>query len=271
MKKNEFVELRRLLNFSLPNAETLVHHEDIHSLVRALKPYKTDIELIRLGPQGDGGYLVPDDLMGIAACFSPGIGNITGFEKDCDKHGMKVYCADKSVETTVESDSGFNYINKYIGKEITSDFITLDNWVNVSGVEEKIDLLLQMDIEGFEYDVFEMLSKELLKRFRIIVVEFHYLDLLTNKAFFESALNIFSKLLENHVCVHLHPNNCCGIKNIYDFEIPLVLEFTFIRRDRIRTLTPATDFPHPLDFNNTKRANLPLPLCWYKMINFFDL
>jgi len=47
--------------------------------------------------------------------------------------------------------------------------------------------------------------------------------------------------------------------NIYDLEIPLTLEFSFHRKDRIKTLIPATNFPHPLDFNNPKREDLSLP------------
>jgi len=46
-----------------------------------LRPYTTDKELIRLGAEKDGGYLIPNDLAGIEACFSPGVGNEFNFEK----------------------------------------------------------------------------------------------------------------------------------------------------------------------------------------------
>jgi hypothetical protein len=42
-------------------------------LVHRLHPVVTTHPLIRVGAHGDGGYLVPDDLDGIAACFSPGV------------------------------------------------------------------------------------------------------------------------------------------------------------------------------------------------------
>jgi hypothetical protein len=41
----------------------------VRELVARLHPLVTDHPLIRLGCSGDGGYLVPDDLEGIAACF----------------------------------------------------------------------------------------------------------------------------------------------------------------------------------------------------------
>jgi hypothetical protein len=45
----------------------------IINLIQSLAPQTTDKALIRLGPNKDGGYLVPNDLDGIEACFSPGV------------------------------------------------------------------------------------------------------------------------------------------------------------------------------------------------------
>jgi hypothetical protein len=63
-----------------------------------LYPVEADPPLIRMGPPGDGGYLLPDDLQGIEACFSPGVNEVSGFEKDCAERGMKVFLADHSVD-----------------------------------------------------------------------------------------------------------------------------------------------------------------------------
>ena len=38
--------------------------------------------LIRVGSKNDGGYLVPDDLKNINACFSPGVDLNVSFETD---------------------------------------------------------------------------------------------------------------------------------------------------------------------------------------------
>lgn len=74
----------------------------LQSMMDLLHPRVTDKKLIRLGPNGDGGYLIPDDLIGIEACFSPGVSDISGFEKECANRGMKVFLADKSVEKPPE-------------------------------------------------------------------------------------------------------------------------------------------------------------------------
>jgi len=43
--------------------------EDILELIRSLSPRKTNVPLQRIGPSGDGGYLVPSDLKVIHALF----------------------------------------------------------------------------------------------------------------------------------------------------------------------------------------------------------
>jgi len=181
---------------------------DVQSLLNKLKPVSFGGELIRLGSNGDGGYLVPDDLAGITACFSPGVDQVSGFERDCAELDMKVFMADRSVEKPAESHELFEFTKKYIGVTTNDDFMTLDDWVSSGIPEEQGDLLLQIDIEGFEYETFLNVSDVLLSRFRIIVAEFHYLDRLWNKPYFEIASRVFDRLLQTHSCVHNHPNNC---------------------------------------------------------------
>lgn len=242
----------------------LTHDDDLQLLLNSLHPVFCGKELIRLGPDGDGGYLVPDDLEGIKACFSPGVDRVSGFESDCANMGMKVFLADKSVEKPPESHDLFQFSKKYIGVTTNDDFMTLDDWVKSSLPESQDDLMLQIDIEGSEYEVFLGASDQLLKRFRIIVAEFHHLDQLWNKPFYRLASRAFEKLLQTHTCVHNHPNNCSDSIKIDDIEIPLVTEFTFIRNDRIKNASYVDKFPHPLDCDNTQNPPLYLPKCWYK-------
>src|SRR4051794_4689062 len=43
----------------------------VRHLIGRLSPVLTDVPLTRLGADGDGGYLVPEDLADVSACFSP--------------------------------------------------------------------------------------------------------------------------------------------------------------------------------------------------------
>ncbi len=252
---------RHLPTDTFPTEAT--NESKLQSLVQNLHPISGGKELVRLGPPSDGGYLVPDDLAGIEACFSPGVSLISGFEKDCANLGMQVFLADKSVEEPAEKHELFHFSQKYIGATSNVDFMTLDHWVDSSLPGSGSDLLLQIDIEGYEYEVFLSTSDALMRRLRIIVVEFHQLDQLWSKPFFSLAIRVFEKILQTHTCVHIHPNNCCGSLQRGELDIPRISEFTFMRNDRITNRSYRTIFPNPLDCDNTDKPPLPLPKCWY--------
>ena len=241
----------------------LTDSRELHSLVKRLSPVLSDKNLIRLGPPSDGGYLVPDDLAGIEACFSPGVSSQSGFEKACAELGIKVFMADRSVDGPAESHERFHFTKKYVGATTNDDFMTMDDWVNASLPDSRSDLLLQIDIEGYEYETLLGMSDGLLRRFRIIVAEFHQLDHLWSLPLFKLASHAFDKLLQTHTCVHIHPNNCCGSLKFHGLEMPRVAEFTFLRSDRLLTRSEAKVFPHPLDCDNEDRPPLPLPASWH--------
>jgi hypothetical protein len=236
----------------------------VKSLIQRLRPLSCGKDLIRLGPRGDGGYLLPNDLEGIAACFSPGVAAVSGFEKDCADIGMMVFLADKSVDQPAEIHPNFQFTSKYVGATSNADFMTMDSWVAASLPESRSDLLLQIDIEGYEYEVFLSMSERLMRRFRIIVAEFHHLKQLWNGPFFSIAARAFEKILQTHTCVHIHPNNYYGSFKKKRIEIPKLMEFTFLRNDHVVNPTYRHAFPHPLDCDNTENPPLILPTCWYR-------
>ena len=67
------------------------------ALLDILKPRDPGCAFVRLGGPHDGGYLIPDDLDGIVACFSPGVDQTSAFERDCLDRGMALYLSDASV------------------------------------------------------------------------------------------------------------------------------------------------------------------------------
>jgi hypothetical protein len=243
----------------------MTEQSELQLFLKKLYPIAaSDKELIRLGPKHDGGYLVPNDFIGIEACLSPGVAYSSGFEKDCADLGMTVFLADKSVEGPAETHKLFHFTKKFIGITSNDEFITLDDWVTPSLPEKNADLLLQIDIEGGEYEVFLSTSGALMQRFRIIVAEFHFLDKLWNKAFFERVKQVFDKIRQTHACMHIHPNNYCYSKQKVGLNNPPVMEFTFLRNDRINKSSYQRAFPNPLDYDNfNTNPPLVLPKCWY--------
>jgi hypothetical protein len=237
---------------------------DLTGLIGRLHPKDVGIELIRMGPQGDGGYLIPDDLEGIGACFSPGVSTVSDFELGCAQRGMQVYLADYSVDGPATPHDSFSFIKKFVGATTSEQFITLNDWVQQSDIAPDVDLILQMDIEGFEYETLLSIPDDLMKRFRIIVIEFHRLHHLWGRPFFRLASAAFAKLLQTHTVLHLHPNNCRSSFYRQGLEIPRVMEFTFLRNDRFDSHRFANRFPHPLDNDNTPKETVILPDCWYR-------
>jgi len=217
-----------------------------------------------LDQKQDGGYLLPDGFNGISTCFSPGVGGISDFESDCANLGINVYMADKSVDCPAVQHTRFNFLAKYLASVNNSDCVTLNSWADSTNINKNEDLILQMDIEGSEYEVILSITPELISRFRIIIVEFHFLDQLFNKDFFDLASKVFEKLLLTHSCVHNHPNNVTGSIKVKDVEIYPISELTFVRNDHVYMDKYCNTYPHLLDRCSVSKKEAVLPKCWYK-------
>ena len=234
-------------------------------LIQKLRPVNPGLELMRVGPANDGGYLVPDDLSGIEACFSPGVATQISFDADIASRGIRVHMADASVERPAGMADNMTFIPKFIGSINDQKTITMQDWIHQSNEDGDHDLMLQMDIEGAEYEVLTAMPPLLLNRFRILAIEFHMLDQLWNPGFLFLVKPIFERLLTSHVCVHIHPNNWCGAFHRGGILMPRVMEFTFLRRDRIVSPPqPVASIPHPLDADNKNRPPIALPDYWWR-------
>ncbi len=237
---------------------------DLQDLLRKLRPLNCGVELIRIGRAGDGGYLVPNDLSGIEYCFSPGVGPSTDFELQLADRNIRSFLADYSVESPPVDRPEFTFDRKYLGASDTEPYVTLASWKNKYLREYMGDLLLQMDIEGAEYEVILSTPDDLLDQFRILVIEFHSLHKLFDPFCYRLIAAAFQKLLRTFYVAHIHPNNSCEIAKRGKIEIPGMMEFTFLNRKRVDRTSPQTKFPHELDCDNFPSRTMPLPRCWYE-------
>lgn len=244
-----------------------------------IKPNPVPFDIIRVGGSQDGAYLCPDDFSGISTCISPGVYQYKNFEDDLlYKYGigsiMIDYSASEEQLSTPIVASKQLLIKKWLSPHDDQLNISIETIISQYCLSSSDDLILQIDIEGSEYENIPKWSDETLKRFRIIVIEFHSLDLLANP-FNPKGIKIaktIEKINKNHVCIHTHPNNCCGdflIPNT-PFRVPNVIECTYIRKDRI-TNRPGSKNPehqsaslsHPLDIINVpEKPPLELDQIW---------
>jgi hypothetical protein len=159
-----------------------------------------------------------------------------------------------------------SFTKKYVGTVNDEMFMTMDKWVSdqkeyASGK----DFILQMDIEGWEYPTLLDASEEVLKRFRMIVMEVHDIESWGHPPFFRTVEAFFAKLLQHFYVVHNHPNNFCGVINMGGFKATQVIELTLLRKDRSDALGFCDTFPHPLDAPCVPSyKEFPLPKCWYQ-------
>lgn len=216
----------------------------------AMKPVLTDIKLVRIGGDADGGYLVPDDLDGVAACFSPGVNLVADFERELIDRGIKSFQIDASVENSPLVHPMNVFERKFLGFETKGKFISLDDWVNQYAPGNE-DLILQIDIEGAEWLALAAASAETLKRFRIIVIEMHFLEYLAEQIGSLVIAPIIERLVDMFHFVHLHANNGGPLHfHAGDYECPSLLEATLLRKDRAVARGPVMTLPHPLDRDN---------------------
>ncbi|WP_297771655.1 FkbM family methyltransferase [uncultured Roseovarius sp.] len=241
----------------------------VHAFAAEMRNSIAHVPLIRIGGKGDGGYLLPDDLSGIRHCFSPGVSTTADFEDQIARdYGIRSYLADASVETAPLQNPMFEFDRKFLGTHCDATFTTLSAWV-LDKLEETRDddLLLQMDIEGAEFDVLIESDSALLRRFRIMVIEFHGMERVFERYSLPLIRAMFAKLHRDFALVHLHPNNCCGIAQYRDAAIPRVFEATYLRRDRLAAMVasgPIT-LPHPDDHRNVPaNPELIMPEMWWR-------
>ncbi len=236
--------------------------------ILVMKPQSSPVPLIRIGGNGDGAYLIPNDFEGITACFSPGVNNFKNFEDElADVYGIKCHMCDYSSDVhklrTPLIEGMQTFKKKWLDIDGGDDSITLEEWVRELAPNENEDLILQMDIEGAEFRNILNCPDDILRRFRIIVIEIHRLGVAKDPTEFEKQHGpLLRKLDKVFTCVHAHPNNCGGDFVLPELElnIPYVHELTFLRRDRFKQEGKSYPplIPHPLDIKSNVKTKPPI-------------
>jgi hypothetical protein len=119
------------------------------------------------------GLLLRASLEGINAYFSLGVSTELGFELACAQYGMDVFMIDRSVESQSLKHPCCRFQSLFLGSISAGNCITLEDWVNDSFDDPSSDLLLQMDIQGSEWDALISVLLQLLLQIRVIVIELH--------------------------------------------------------------------------------------------------
>jgi hypothetical protein len=228
---------------------------EILSVLRLLEPRKAaDHTKIRVGTVGDGGYVQLDDLKGISHAFSFGVSDNDDWDVTMANAGIPVEQFDHSVDRAPSTHPLLHFHRKMISISPGRDTATISDLVAEHSKLAAPDLILKMDIENGEWDVFDHAPGPVLAKFAQIVCEFHNLSHLTGSAFRTRAHRVFEKLNKYFVPIHVHGNNCSRIANICNIPVPDLLEITFASRARYRFVENDETFPTPLDAPNCPKT-----------------
>jgi hypothetical protein len=223
-------EIMFLFGWSLNKAAS---KDELDYVISYFRPVKCNYALLRIGGLNDGGYLVPDDLGDIKTCFSIGVGESSSFEIELyDKNKIESYLADFSVDGPVCDREGFHFTKNYIGSNESAEYKTFSDWYRESNAPDG-EKILQMDIEGGEWDLLIFEDLKILKDFRIIIIEFHDLDQISDRYSNKNIASMLRKLSTSFSPVYIAPNNETGFKKYDDIIIPRNIEVTYMRRDRL--------------------------------------
>jgi hypothetical protein len=222
---------------------------EVAATVELLAPVATEAPLIRVGANGDGGYLVPDDLAGISLLFSPGVATSWSFEEDLlARAGIRPVLCDRLDDV---SGCPFPVDDFWLGPHSGVGVRSLADWVAARDESRGADLLLQMDIEGSEFATLLACPDHVLARFRILVVEFHEMHRVHDSFVHDYVIRpTLERLAGMFTVVHVHPNNGSSIDRRAGIDVPRVLEVTYHRNDRVTPATGIVSLPHPLDVPN---------------------
>jgi hypothetical protein len=206
---------------------------------------------IRIGNKKDGGYVLLDDFDNIKIAYSVGISNETSFDKELADRNIDIFMYDHSIENLPYENPRFHW--KKIGltgrTTIKSQIMkSLDEIILENGHSNEQNLILKLDIESFEWKVFENLPNNILNQFKYIVGEFHFNDF-DNINYYD----ILKKIQNTHQVFHLHCNNCGKIINLKGYRICDLLEISYIKKEGNQFVNDDSIYPiKNLDYKNCR-------------------
>ena len=262
--KNFIKELINLINL---NAYRSIDKIRIIKFINLFKiKIPSNIEMVRVGSKYDGGYVIPNILNQIDFCFSAGIGNNCSFEKELRNFNIKSFGADHTIDQLPENIDGYQFTKKKISSIKKDKNISFENWVNYKASNNK-NLLGQIDIEGDEYNLILNTPNKIFKDFKLLVIEFHNVQLIRNSFIYDFYFNALSKILEDFNICHIHINNAEKPTKVRGINVPHVLEVTFLRKDFYEEKRQKVTIPHQLDEKNVpEKDNVFFDDNWLKII-----
>lgn len=206
--------------------------ERIRHLSRILQPNHVDSNLVRVGNNGDGGYIIAAPKKE-SLVLSLGVGDeISADIQLIEVYGSEIYAFDPFVPRPKMKYTQFNFFQ--IG--CRNDFGNKEN-LEFKSLKEILKMLPRIpdlafiDIEGDEWKIGQDIS--LLSSLSQIVIEFHHLQKIADNEFYTEVTTLLDTILKSHVPIHVHANNSGPVVPIGGASWPGILEVTFFKKNLI--------------------------------------
>ena len=231
----------------LSNKEKIItnHNNNIYYLLSSMEVL--GYNKIRIGRKNDGGYILLDDFKNIKIAYSFGISSEISFEKELADRNIDIYMYDHTINILPFENSKFHW--KKIGlcgiKSTDQNMKTLSELMQENGHLKEDNMILKIDIEGYEWEVFQSLPFNIFSQFKFIVGEFHLED--SEIEYY----NILKRILITHKIFHIHCNNCAEMINLKGLKMCQALEISFIQKQGYNFSKDNNIYPiEGLDYKN---------------------
>ena len=238
---------------------------NFHEIIPLLSPMDiSGAKYRRVGRDYDGGYIMLDDFSSrnIDVAYSFGISNDVSWDEEIAELGIDVFMYDHTIDELPRQHSRFHFFKKGVtGNPKEEGLETLSNLIAHNGHQNSENLILKIDIEGYEWSVFEETPSNVINQFSQIVIELHELNPSRSPADLSKVLSVLNKINQTHQSIHVHANGSCRISWLGELVLPHVLEVTYIRRADYadRLVQNTRTFPTKIDQpTNPSLPDIPL-------------
>lgn len=188
--------------------ELVKNYAAIGELLEVLRPYDCiGIDKIRIGSKNDGGYVMLPPNSAEKIAYSFGISLESPWDLEMAKKGLRVYQYDGTIDAPPDI-----HPNLFFHKNnISAPSNSTESTKNIGQIFDDLNhhheqnIILQIDIEGAEWEFFEEIQEDDILKFSQLIVEWHGLTPLDLQ--FQRRLEILRKVSQTHTPIHVHMNN----------------------------------------------------------------
>ena len=202
-EQKRYIDWQGSLNITVECRDDESHTRSVREIIKVITPMNVcGAEKIRIGGEGDGGYVMLDPGKGGIA-YSLGVSWNAPWDLEMARRGFTVYQYDGSIDQEPDKHPNIFFHKCFVGAHESNGrpCKSFKQILAENQHQNEKNLILQMDIEGAEWEVFEELSAEDLLRFSQIIVELHEVHLHVYK------YALLSKIRRTHTPIHVHYNN----------------------------------------------------------------